>query len=166
MSLLAPSSRVIVRRATPGDIDYIVSQFPAFSRHYGTKKALFGDEQYARSGMASVINDHLVFVAESEKQGLMGFIAGLVSAHIYNPDIRVLTELFWWVEPRHRKTRAAVLLMDEFIAWGKDYADWVTFGVMETTPVKETVGLSRTSAAIPWRLIVRFQRETTTPELC
>lgn len=138
-----PSKKFTVRKATAADLDYIIGQFPAFSKHYGTKKALFGDAEYARAAMLTTIENHLVLVAESEAAGVRGFIAGFVACHPYNPAIRVLTELFWWVEPEFRRTRAAILLMNEFIEWGKSHCDWVTFGIMETTPVKDSAILKR-----------------------
>ena len=137
------SKKFKVRRATESDLDYIVGQFPAFAKHYGTNKSLHGNHTHARDAMLKTIQEHLVLVAESDQDGVRGFIAGFVSAHPYNPDIRVLTELFWWVEPAFRRTRAAVLLMNEFVAWGKSNCDWVTFGIMETTPVKESAILKR-----------------------
>ena len=47
---------------------------------------------------------------------------------------------------RHRRDQPiplALQLLDEFVAWGKKNADWITFGVMTDTPVKDAALLKR-----------------------
>lgn len=128
---------VYIRRGDLKDIDWMVAQLKEFSRYYGSKRALFGDEAYARNGLVETIKKHLVLVAEKDGAPV-GFIAGLVSPHLYNPEIRILCELFWWVMPGHRGGRASPMLLDAFVEWGKEHADWITFGTTEKTPIKES----------------------------
>ena len=132
-----------VRHATLNDLDWIVGEFPTFSKHYGTKKPLFQDEDYARRTTADLIENHLVLLAECSERGPMGFIFGLCAPHFYNPNIKTLTELFWWVPASYRKTRAGVMLLNEFTSWGKKNCDWITFGIMDSTEVKESALIKR-----------------------
>ncbi len=127
-----------VRPATLQDIDWIAAQLRVFSASYGTAKELFPDDEFARQWLTKMIQDHLLLVADGYKaHERIGFICGVVTPHLYNPMIRVLAELFWWVTPEHRGGPAGARLLDEFIAWGKINADWITFGTMNDTQVKE-----------------------------
>lgn len=126
--------KVKVRHATPADLSWILGEFEAFSNSYGTKKPLFGDKEYAKATMLNCMEKHLVFVAESEK-GLMGLISGYVVPHPYNPQIKLLAEMFWWVPEIYRRTRAGLMLLDAFTAWGREHCDWITFATMDSTDV-------------------------------
>lgn len=130
--------KISVRHAQVGDLDWIMGEFPEFSSHYGTKTQIFEDNDYSRATSKNIVENHLALLAECSERGPVGFIFGLVTNHLYNQNIKVLTELFWWVPPRFRNGRAAALLFNEFTAWGKKNCDLVTFGVMESTPVKHT----------------------------
>jgi len=125
---------IVVRPARPDDIDWIISQLERFSGLYGHKRALFGDEAYAREGLRRLVETHFVRIA-SRKEVRLGFIAGIVAPHLFNPSIRNLTELFWWVAEEHRFTAAGLLLLDEFVTWGKENCDWINFNVTEQTAI-------------------------------
>lgn len=128
---------LIVRRATSTDLDWLMTQLRAFSRFFGSERALFGDEEYARKTMSGIIENHVVFIAEREDGALMGFVGGLLVQHFMNPKIRTLTELFWWVDPDHRRSRAALMLLETFMAYGKENADWITFSLEDHSPVSD-----------------------------
>lgn len=132
-----------MRAATPDDLDWLVQQLRAFSKFYGTKRQLFGDESFVRSGMLTLIDKHLVIIAEKDMVGPVGFIAGLVTPHTFNPDVRVLCEYFWWVDEAHRGGRAGYLLFEAFLDWGRKNADWITFAVEEHSPLSEDVLVKR-----------------------
>lgn len=124
-----------IRAARVEDLDWLLGELKTFDEFYGTKKKLFGNEEYIRGKLTDVINHHVLIVAEENGQR-MGFIAGIQQPHFYNPEILVLQELFWWVDPKFRRTRAASLLLDEFISFGRDHADWICFGLASMTPIK------------------------------
>lgn len=125
-----------VRAATIEDLDWIIEQVKRFAGFYGTRKSLVMDESYARNGLRSVIENHLVIIAE--KDGVRaGFIAGLFTPHMFNPSIRLLCELFWWVAEPFRNTRAAYMLLKEYVRQGKEKSDWVTMCSIVNSPVNE-----------------------------
>ena len=135
----SPVSEIRIRRATVDDLWWIVGELKEFSNDYGSKHKLFKSEEHCHLAMAGMVNDHLVFVAETvspEGSTLLGLIAGFIVPHPFNPDIRLLAETFWWVGKMHRTTRAGFRLLDSFISWGRENADWITFGTMTTTPIK------------------------------
>jgi hypothetical protein len=125
-----------VRRARAGDLEWLLQELARFSVFFGSKTPLFSDSQYTRDGLTRLIETQLVLMAERDEERL-GFIAGVLAPHTFNPAIRVLSELFWWVTPEHRGSRAALLLLNEFVEAGKTMADWITFGVETDTLVNE-----------------------------
>lgn len=126
------------RAARLDDIDWLVAQLREFSKFFATKRSLFGDEAYVREGLKTLISDHLVLFACDDEDTPIGFIAGMAHPHLFNPTIRVLTESFWWVEPSRRGGKAALVLLEEFIFWGKANCDWVVFTLEHHSPVKES----------------------------
>ena len=116
------------------DIDWLIGQLKTFSEFYGHKKSLYGDEEYCREGLRRTITGHFFLIAERGKDRL-GFIAGLVAPHLYNPSIRNLTELFWWVAEEHRGSSAGLVLLDEFVKWGKENCDWICFSITKDTRI-------------------------------
>lgn len=129
--------KVYVRRGNLGDISWILEQLPRFQIFFGSQKSLF-DIDSAEGIVQGWIENHLVFVAEKETVGQLGFIIGAITPHLFNPKVVVLTELLWWVDPQFRKTRAGYLLLKQFVEWGKENTDWITFSVQTITPIKET----------------------------
>jgi len=139
---------ITIRPGELKDLDWLIRQLRDFSDFAGTKHKLFGDIVVARNGMIRLMKDHVVLVAE-RPTALVGFIAGVVTPHIMNPHVMVLAELFWWVEPSARGASAASELLDAFVKEGekrdengKKRVDWITFGLMTKTKVKEA-GLQR-----------------------
>lgn len=128
---------VTVRPGGAQDLDWLVGELRAFSDFYGTKRKLFETEEYARTGLEKIINDHVLFVAQKGDVGPVGFIAGLIVPHIFNPTITVLNEAFWWVKPEHRRSRAGYLLLREFVHFGEQNADWLLFTLETHSPVKD-----------------------------
>jgi hypothetical protein len=135
-----------VRRAAPEDLSWVLSQLKDFSKFYGTKLQLFGDEEYSRNFLLGLIQEHPSFVAVKEQKdengeawttNMCGFIAGIVSPHMYNPKINLLTEAFWWVPEEYRGSRAGALLLEAFISWGKENVDWITFTLEHKSPVSD-----------------------------
>lgn len=128
-----------IRVATPDDLPEILKHLKDFSDFYGSKHELYGkNEEYNKKLILGFIVDHVFFVASStDTKHVIGFICGFLNNHIYNPSIKVLTESFWWVSPKHRSSRAGLLLLNKFIEKGKGVADWVVMTVEHNSPVNE-----------------------------
>lgn len=122
--------RVLIREGWESDLDWMVIQMVEFAKFFGTRHSLFGDEQFIRLGLTNLIKNHFVRVATGCNDvgfiDRMGFIIGIVTPHPYNPAIKVLSEQFFWVEPKYRGSRAALMLLDVFVAFGKKRANWIT----------------------------------------
>lgn len=128
---------VSTRAATQADLPWLVSRLRELSGIYGTKRSLFPTDSLAASKLADFIAaGHVLIVAERSGQ-LVGFIAGHCAPHFFNPELTMLTHLFWWVDEAHRRTRAAFLLLQDFIREGRERAaHWVTLNLHVSVPVK------------------------------
>lgn len=115
---------VTIRRADQYDDDWIIEQMRLFDSYHGTSRRLFADEEGSRARLLTLIEHHVAFVAERDDKPA-GFIIGTLGPHPFNPEIRCLYEAFWWVIPEHRISRAARSLLDAFISWGRENADWI-----------------------------------------
>lgn len=120
---------VTVRTATTDDAPWILGSLRAFSAAYGTHRQLFPpSEEQARATLEGMMSNGAFFVALDATGERQGFVGGVFFDHPFNPELRTLTELFWWVSPQHRaRTNAAAALLDAFTAHGRTHAQWVTF---------------------------------------
>lgn len=128
---------IAVRKANESDAEWLLSQLQDFSRFYGTNKQLFPENtDHARGFLSEMIANHLCLVAGSNGE-CVGFIAGFYTCHPFNPEIRMLTEAFWWVPEAHRKSKAALMLLNAFVSHGEANADWVVFTLEHHSPVSD-----------------------------
>ncbi len=134
--------KVSIRRAKAGDIDWIVAELKLFAAHYQTKHPLFPDLEHAKQTIQAMIDNHVVFVAVRGEE-LLGFIGGILTPHFMNPAISTLAELFWWVAKEHRGSRAGVLLLNAFVLFGEDNAEWITVSIEHRSPIHEKCLLKR-----------------------
>lgn len=132
-----PNATLVVRAATDNDIPWLLAELRSFASWYGTRQSLFGDVAHAEALLGHLIETQFVAIAERGPDRL-GLIAGTVSPHPFNPDLRLATELWWWVTPDARGTRAGAMLLDAFDQWADDSdVDWVTFTLEAQSPVRD-----------------------------
>jgi hypothetical protein len=122
---------IAVRRAEAHDVPWLVDELRAFADRYGTKKSLCPDDPTeAQTIVLQMVEDHVFFIAEHNSERV-GCVAGYLVGHPFNPSIRLLAETFWLVTQVPLSGFAAVALLDAFVAFGRDHADWITFGTVE-----------------------------------
>lgn len=133
-----------IRKAHLGDSEWILEQLKIFSSTYKTKVSLF-PKSYDRAQeiISKLIEGQIVLLAETDNGEKAGFIAGVLTPHYFNQDIITLTELFWWVEEKHRGSKAGLMLYNEFVKIGKDLSDWIVLCLKFGSPVKEEFFLKR-----------------------
>ena len=130
------ATNIVIRRAESRDIDWLLRELKDFARFIDTRYSLYGDEKYSREGLQLLIDKHVFLVAEKSFEPV-GFVAGYFTPHLFNPKIKVLCELFWYVTPKHRTSRAGSMLMNAYIEHGKESSQWVTFSLNRFTPVND-----------------------------
>ncbi len=132
-----------IRSATIEDLDWLIEQLKKFSSFYGTHFALFGDEEGSKRFVTNLITNHVVLLAEYDNEPL-ALMAGYLGPHIYNPQIKVLSEMFWWVREEARGTfrgaAACSRLKSAFEERAKtENCDWIILTLIENrSPLKET----------------------------
>lgn len=78
-----------------------------------------------------------VILAEKEGE-IVGLLAGSVSEQLFNND-KIASEIMWWVEPEHRRSRISLELLNAFEYWAKAVGCTVASMVMIETEQAEAV---------------------------
>lgn len=127
---------ITVRHADIRDLDWIFEECKAFAAAYPSKFNLSANEVYGHWFLKNLIENHLMLVAH--KDGVpAGFICGIVQAHHFNPDLKQLAEIFWWVPPQYRMSGVGAKLFLEFVAFGKEHCDCITMTLEKDTPISD-----------------------------
>lgn len=127
---------ISIRNANQSDLEWIFEECVAFSRAYEAKFSLAGNRDYGIKFISNVIDNHLMLIAVKDGERA-GFIAGLVTRHHFNPNIKQLAELFWWVPEKFRGSAVGGKLFLEFVAFGKQNCDCITMTVENHTPITD-----------------------------
>jgi GNAT superfamily N-acetyltransferase len=129
---------MVVRDGNSEDVPWLLEQLREFAAFFGSKHSLF-DEEYAREYLPQFIDSSLFLVAESDEGRRSGFLGAYITRHPYNPRIDpILSEAFFWVERSHRGGRAAVMLLDAYIEYGKAIGcKWIGFTLETRSPMHE-----------------------------
>lgn len=141
-----------MRRATVEDVPWLLDELREFAAHYPiTNVALFGSDAHAEGLLLALIGGQYVAIAHRGDER-MGLIAGGLARHPYNPDLLVASELWWWVTPAHRGTRAGYALLAAFQRWARHAgADLVTMTLASNSQVRpnalERLGYRETERA-------------------
>ena len=123
-----------MRQAVVSDIPWLLEQLKEFETFFNSSLKMYPDPKYAEEFLMAFIGEHFFTIALDDDKPV-GFVAGFISGHLFNPKIRTLSEVFWWVSPEHRGSGAASMLMNEFIRYGKQHSDVIHFSLQENTPV-------------------------------
>jgi hypothetical protein len=129
------SQSCVVRKAKVEDIEWLVAESEEFAKFFDAKISLYNPEHLSHV-FGVLIDSHLIFVAEVRGER-SGFIAGLYTSHFLNPHITTLTELLYWVSPKFRGSRSALMLLNAFDEWGAEHADWVLMTIEDKSPMKD-----------------------------
>lgn len=80
------------------------------------------------------LNGGTAFIA---KQGdnPVGALGAILLPNLFNPEIKNLAEVFWYVLPEYRKTRAGYLLLKAVDDKAKEIADETTLSLLPTSDV-------------------------------
>ena len=105
---------MVIREANKFDLPYIIKMLKHFRDHAPVDKIKeCNNETYINTLYHSIIQGRgVAIVAESDQP--MGMIIGFIDQNIWDPDIRVLKELVYWVEPEYRNTTAGYRLIKAY----------------------------------------------------
>lgn len=131
-----------IRPANNSDIEWLFLQCEDFAAFYNSKISLAGNPEYGKLFLKDLVEKHFVRISLKDDHRV-GFIAGMIGPHHFNPDIRQLTELLWWVQPEARNSGAGAALFKDFVKFGETECDWVTFTLEHNSPVNDNFLLKR-----------------------
>lgn len=139
------SAAMDVRYAMEEDLDWLLGELKEFAEFMDTKYSLFADsESLRRTLLTNMVKEHLFLVAQNGDGERVGFVAGLIHEHIFNPAILVCQETFWWVVKKHRGGRAALKLLDAYVEECEALdVQWIFFSMQFNTPASDRVLLKR-----------------------
>ena len=107
---------VSVRSATTEDIPYLASECRRFADTLDFKYD-YSPSDEALPGLLAYWMNHVLIVAELDGN-IAGMFGGEYCCHPWNPEMTVLVEHFWWVDPEARSKGVGKALLEEFISRG------------------------------------------------
>lgn len=137
--------KITVRKAVGSDINWLLGQLRDLDKWAAYKHSFVGEREYAHRFFAEFIEKHFLLIAEGPDGRFMGgvgplaFIAGYLHPHFFNPKLACLTEILWWVDPPYRRTRAGLLLLKEFVKYGRAHCQITSFSLQSHTLIGEDV---------------------------
>ncbi len=81
-----------------------------------------------------VIEDETAFIAKSDGV-CVGALAAILTPNLYNPELKTFVELFWYVLPAHRNSRAGLLLLSAFDKKGESCSDFSAMSLLGDSKV-------------------------------
>lgn len=103
-----------IRTANKFDLPYIINMLRHFREESPVEKIKeCNNEQYITTLYTHILAGRgLVLVAEYDQP--IGMIIGYIDQSIWDPDIRILKELVYWVEPEYRHTTTGYRLLKKY----------------------------------------------------
>lgn len=103
-----------IRSANKFDLPYIIEMLKHFRDDSPVEKIKeCNNHEYINTLYHHIIVGRgIALIAESDEP--VGMILGFIDQNIWDPDIRVLKELCYWVEPEYRGTTAGYRLLKEY----------------------------------------------------
>ena len=106
---------MLIRKQTVDEAQTIIEESIRFAKTFPTKHSYVPSRYTAQIALEQL---DVVLVADVDGK-IGGMIGGHVGQHQFNPAVRVLDELFWWVLPEHRNFGVGDALLNAFVEEGK-----------------------------------------------
>lgn len=107
-----------LRRAVVNDIPQLIDFAKAFhkaSPYRGMRFNAQKGREFFERVITGALEDHVCLVALKDLKAI-GFLVGAALQPSFSNN-KVATELGWWIEEEHRKTRASVLIYEAYEDW-------------------------------------------------
>lgn len=141
----------MIRQATIEDFDIILDMAKKFWQ------STIYEEEFDRDHTKKVVGlafDHGLIAVIEQKEGVVGFVGGVKSPLLANPNVMMGTELAWWVEPEYRKGGEGIKLMKfiEKLAKEQGVKYWVMVAMESSDPetaakIYERLGYEKTESS-------------------
>lgn len=87
---------------------------------------------YSLGNLSLSANASFIVYADDEPVGAIG---GILVPNLFNPSLKTLCEIFWYVSPDHRNTRAGYLLLKALSDRAEEIADELTVSLLPSSEV-------------------------------
>lgn len=84
------------------------------------------------------VQSGVILIAEDDGEPV-GCISGLFVPNMFNTQLIVLQEVFWYVLPANRNSRAGLMLLNAFCEIGKEVAHDVYMSLLDKSPVNQRI---------------------------
>lgn len=125
---------IIVRTATPKDIQYIVKVLAKKMLYFEYERPELYNEQCIQE-IANKSQEQGCLLVMEDRGELVGVLGGVLHKHPFNTTIEVLSEVMWYVEEGYRKNKGVVRLLREYVNLEK--GDEKTFSLLPNSPVSD-----------------------------
>jgi len=114
---------MIIRQANKFDLPYIMKMLKHFSEQtpIDIMRSCYKEEYLNKLYHHIILGGGVAIVAESDQP--MGMIMGIKDSNVWDPELKVLRELVYWVEPEYRNTTAGYRLLVEYNKVAKQLLD-------------------------------------------
>lgn len=133
---------IAVRAAVPTDIGWLLGELAQFAKFTGIAHGQIKDNERTRGRLLDLISRHYFIVADEVLEHCttpVGFIAAYEQEHPFFEGTRWLAEVFWWVTPEARHSRAGAMLFNEYLKYAHSRPDLdtqVSIALEELSPIK------------------------------
>ena len=104
-----------IRLATKFDVNEIIEMLKHFRNHSPVAEmANCDNHEYMSQVIHQILVGRGVLIVAEKDNKLMGMIVGYIDRSIWDPELFVLNELAFWVEPEYRGSSAAYRLLKKY----------------------------------------------------
>tara|TARA_R110000782_G_scaffold70496_7_gene141641 strand:- start:36 stop:503 length:468 start_codon:yes stop_codon:yes gene_type:complete len=134
---------ITITTATQKDDDAIIELLKRFAQAQPFGKLKLEAEQYndhhVRKVLYNVRAQGVVLLAHIDSE-IAGIFMAVKSPDLWVPNIKILAELIWWVNPEHRESSAGLRLLKEYTKIGeqlvkKGEISTFTMTLLENSPI-------------------------------
>ena len=135
---------ITIKTATQEDDDAIIEVMKRFAEAQPFNKLKVAAEQYndhhVRKVLFGIRTSGVILLALKDNE-IAGLFMAVKAPDMWVPNIRVMTELVWWVNPEHRESSAGLRLLKEYTKIGekmvkKGEIATFTMTLLETSPIR------------------------------
>lgn len=107
---------ISIRNANRTDIDRICELLKQFADESPVPELkYFQNEKYVRSMVGSILLGHGILLVSCNESTVTGLLMAIRQGSIWNPDIKIMSEMAWFVGQEYRHGRSGYKLIKEYI---------------------------------------------------
>ena len=109
------------------------------------------ENMYTLASMGAIAGTAFVAKVDGVNAGVIG---GVITPNMFNPTIKTLAEVFWYVLPEYRQSRVGAMLLKEFIAqeWK---ADEISMSLLASSKLKQESLIKKGFRLVEYNFIKR-----------